>query len=100
MFRVSGGSPLQKKKWKERHREILSGKKQILFTLRSLSFTVHLRLPPFAVVGCRNDVFVHVLQDMVRELMDKLRDHPEQSLQFLRFRLDFNQHYSSLQCSF
>ena len=34
-------------------------------------------------------------QDMVEEFMGKLTRHSEQSLQFLRFRLDFNEYYST-----
>ena len=32
---------------------------------------------------------------MVEEFMGKLTRHSEQSLQFLRFRLDFNEYYST-----
>jgi len=35
------------------------------------------------------------LQDMIEEFMGKLTRHSEQSLRFLRFRLDFNEYYSS-----
>ena len=34
---------------------------------------------------------------MIHEFMSKLNSHTEQSLRFLRFRLDFNEYYSSLQ---
>jgi len=32
---------------------------------------------------------------MIEEFMGKLTRHSEQSLRFLRFRLDFNEYYSS-----
>lgn len=41
-------------------------------------------------------VYRETFKDLIKEFLDKLHSHPEQSLRFLRFRLDFNEFYSSL----